>query len=333
MTSPSLPPGFGLRPVSLDDAGTLADLVNDCMIAESGEPYTTAAQIRDDLTTPGRDPATDDALVVHDDGTPAGYLQLWADIPPYDELSAQVFTAPAYWRRGISTFLLRLSVERAIAKLPLSPPERRVVLQVVRYLDNERAGELFRAEGFEPVRIFRDMRIELDPPPPEPVIPEGIRIRTFDRERDLRPLHGAMIEAFEDHWGHAFPPLDQFVHLQIDGDGAGFDPSLWLLATDGDQVVGAAIGKAGTQDPHMGNVDTLAVRRAWRGRGVGLALLQAAFVALREAGFSRANLGVDAESPTGATRLYERGGMRVEREFEFWEKELRPARPSADGSP
>lgn len=33
-------------------------------------------------------------------------------------------------------------------------------------------------------------------------------------------------------------------------------------------------------------------------------------------------LGVDAESLTGATRLYQRAGMAVVRQFTLWEKEL-----------
>jgi mycothiol synthase len=58
---------------------------------------------------------------------------------------------------------------------------------------------------------------------------------------------------------------------------------------------------------------------------VGLALLSASFEAFRRRGIPRAELGVDAESPTGATRLYQRAGMKVAYSFEFWEKELRPA--------
>ena len=34
-------------------------------------------------------------------------------------------------------------------------------------------------------------------------------------------------------------------------------------------------------------------------------------------------LGVDSESPTGATRLYERAGMHVERHFGIYQKTLR----------
>ena len=42
-------------------------------------------------------------------------------------------------------------------------------------------------------------------------------------------------------------------------------------------------------------------------------------------GERRVGLGVDAESPTGATRVYERAGMRTLWQALVWEKELRPA--------
>ena len=42
--------------------------------------------------------------------------------------------------------------------------------------------------------------------------------------------------------------------------------------------------------------------------------------AIRRRGFRRASLGVDAESLTGAHKLYESVGMRVERRFDIYEK-------------
>jgi mycothiol synthase len=42
-------------------------------------------------------------------------------------------------------------------------------------------------------------------------------------------------------------------------------------------------------------------------------------------------LSVDAESPTGATRLYERVGMRAYQEFVLYEKELRAGKPLSGG--
>ena len=67
------------------------------------------------------------------------------------------------------------------------------------------------------------------------------------------------------------------------------------------------------------------MRRPWRRQGLGEALLLHSFRAFRERGFTRGTLGVDASSPTGATRLYERAGMTIYRDTVFLD---RPARES-----
>ena len=67
----------------------------------------------------------------------------------------------------------------------------------------------------------------------------------------------------------------------------------------------------------------LGVRRAWRRQGLGEALLLRSFAAFRQRGLTRGTLGVDASSVTGATRLYERAGMRVYRDTVFLERAVR----------
>ena len=52
--------------------------------------------------------------------------------------------------------------------------------------------------------------------------------------------------------------------------------------------------------------------------------LQHSFVKLYQRGKRQVRLEVDTQNPTGATRLYEKAGMRVERRYDFFEKELRP---------
>jgi ribosomal protein S18 acetylase RimI-like enzyme len=64
-----------------------------------------------------------------------------------------------------------------------------------------------------------------------------------------------------------------------------------------------------------GWVNSLAVRDAWRRRGIGEALLRAAFAAFRERGTTTVVLNVDRDNTTGATRLYERAGMRLRRRW------------------
>ena len=73
-------------------------------------------------------------------------------------------------------------------------------------------------------------------------------------------------------------------------------------------------------------MSSLGVRRPWRKRGLGLALLQHSFGEFYRRGIRVINLGVDAGSPTGATRLYKKAGMRVAAEYVAYEKELRPGR-------
>lgn len=66
------------------------------------------------------------------------------------------------------------------------------------------------------------------------------------------------------------------------------------------------------------------MRRPWRQRGLALALLRHAFGAFHALGIRTVGLGVDAQSTTGATRLYERAGMRATHEYAAYQKELRP---------
>jgi ribosomal protein S18 acetylase RimI-like enzyme len=95
------------------------------------------------------------------------------------------------------------------------------------------------------------------------------------------------------------------------------------VAWAGDEVAGYSLNypqRAG--DPGYGSVGTLGVRRPWRRNGLGEALLRRSFAALHARGQRKVRLSVDAENPTGATRLYERVGMRVLRQSNTWEREL-----------
>ena len=137
----------------------------------------------------------------------------------------------------------------------------------------------------------------------------------------------ANYEAFRDHWGSVDEPFEEYYkHFMHDLEhDENADPALWFIALDGDTVAGAAINNPKTnEDPEMGWVWQLSVRKPWRGRGLGLALLKHSFYALHQHGCKRAALGVDAESLTGANRLYEKAGMRVLRKNCTYEYELRP---------
>ena len=100
-----------------------------------------------------------------------------------------------------------------------------------------------------------------------------------------------------------------------------FDPSLWFLALEGDEIAGITLCKTLAGE---GWVDVVGVRRPWRNRGLGLALLRHAFTEYHRRGTHKVGLSVDAESITGAPRLYGRAGMRVRESYIIHLKELRP---------
>jgi ribosomal protein S18 acetylase RimI-like enzyme len=166
------------------------------------------------------------------------------------------------------------------------------------------------------------MMVELGDEGPAALLPEGIELSPFRPGLDSRAVYDALHEAFRDHWGQGMRAYEDWA-----GRVAGrheLAPCFVLVAREGEQIAGALVGRVGTgADPEAGSVVELGVRRPWRGRGLGLALLHMAFDEFRRHSLARARLIVDSESPTGATRLYDRAGMRVELAWDRWEKELR----------
>ena len=183
--------------------------------------------------------------------------------------------------------------------------------------ENERGKRLLEARGYRVVRHFYRMGIDLTGPPAAVVWPEGLAVRTF-RPGDERTFHELHQETFEDHWEHVDTPYDEWAHWMLAPER--HDPELWYLVTEGDEPVGTAICHADEVFHDVGWVAILGVRRRWRRRGVGHALLLRAFVDFHERGFRRVVLGVDAESPTGAVGLYESAGMRVLHRFDSYVK-------------
>lgn len=94
----------------------------------------------------------------------------------------------------------------------------------------------------------------------------------------------------------------------------------WPEPVDPAEIASAVICRRHATNPDLGWVAMLAVRREWRRRGIGHALLARAFDAFAERGLTRAGLGVDAESPTGANALYEDVGMSATRRFDIYER-------------
>jgi mycothiol synthase len=212
---------------------------------------------------------------------------------------------PSAWGRGYGSRLLDIMERRLVEE-----GAERIHSWAV--AGDTAAEELFARRGYREARRFWEMAIELDTDPPE----SSVRVEPF-REEDAERFHAALEESFADHWEHEAESFDEWWVRQRRREN--FDPSLWFVIRDGDEVTGVARCEARSQ---VGWVGALGVRRAWRGRGYGRALLQHSFREFRRRGLTGAALGVDAANATGATQLYESVGMHAADEYVVWAKAM-----------
>jgi mycothiol synthase len=169
--------------------------------------------------------------------------------------------------------------------------------------------EAYERAGFRPFRHSFRMEIDLAGDLPEPSWPEGFTVRPY-RKGDERRVHRAQEESFADTWAFTPSPFEEWAHYMM---GSGFQPEHWFLVEARDDLAAIALCRVPPTEPSIGWVNILGVPPAFRRRGLAIALLQHVFRHFADAGKERVGLGVDAQNPTGAVRLYERAGMHVAR--------------------
>jgi mycothiol synthase len=308
----SLPPGYQVRAPTAGDLDAVAGVLVASDLTDAGESVLEADFLRDEWSRPRFDLAADAWVVVHGGDAIVGYGQARREEPAVVESWGVVH--PGHRGRGIGAWLLDRIQERASELLAGLPAPR------FRHAANggdRAAASLLRARGLRPVRHFWHMRIDLaegfDPGP----APRGTQIRGIDPSVDLPAVHAVVEEAFTDHWGHHPEPFDRWAREHT--GSPSYDPTLWLLATEAGRPVGAVT--ASVSGGH-GWVDQLGVLAPDRGRGIAAALLRRSFATFAGRGLRQVLLNVDADSLTGATRLYERAGMRVVNRWDLWERPL-----------
>jgi len=291
-----------VRPPAPGDAPAVAALLAAYDESQGAPPDTSA----DDLLAEWEElDLARDAWLLELDGRLAGYGCVYGRAP--ERLSTDGYVHPELRGCGAGARIIELAEARA--RELGAPRLRNATLHA-----DERGRELFEARAYEYVRSFLRMAIELGGDPPEPELPEGLRLAGFEPD-DAQAVHAAIQEAFADHWGNVPEDFETWRERRL----VPADTSLWRIVKDGDDVAAAALC-----DLRFGAgwVGSLGTRAAWRGRGLGTALLLAAFREFHRRGETRVALGVDSENPTGAVRLYERIGMQVVWRADVYEKAL-----------
>ena len=312
-------PGFRMRPPQDEDADEVAAFANEECVAFLGVPIVDADWLRARWTAPGVDRDLDFAVVESPDGELCGFLSVEAE-PPFTEVFALGIVAPAFHGRGLGAAIVSETERRARRFEALADPGARMLIHAGALADEPRVSALLSSRGYHEVRRFELRRVDFAGDPPLPAEVEGITVRGF-RPEEARQLYEAHIEAFADHWGEGEETYEDFRHHHF--DSPDYDPGLWFVAWDGDELAGyVGAHDKSREDSSRGYIALIGVRRRFRRRGLGEALLLHAFGALHARGRLGVDLHVDADSLTGATGLYAKVGMTAHPRFATWEKEL-----------
>ena len=296
---------YSVRPAAPNDLEAVYELI----VAQNGDDYGEALMTIADLRKSWQNTDLEtDTCTAHADGKLAGYAELRDGNSPFIYLAD---------RKNIDLGfqLLTILEEQAVSR------RRENVHLVTRISEkNNLLLQLFASNGYKSDLSFLIMELVMSEPPATPQWPERISVRAFILAQDEDATYRADEEASQDKGYH--PPLsfDGWVK-RVGMDRESFDPSLWFLAVEENEVVGAVLNVY-AHETVTGWVDHLSVRPAWRNRGIGKSLLLHTFGEFYRRGVQRVKLSVDSNSLTSAPRLYESVGMKTIQRYHIYKKEL-----------
>jgi mycothiol synthase len=322
-----LPAGFTARGAVMEDLEQSMRLFNRWSRALIGrDEFANTDSIRDEWQAPGVDLAEDIRHIFAPNGELVGHVEVWTTANPLVHPEIWARLDPEYEDLGIGTWMIHWAEGRALRALPNVRSDLRFTSRISNYRTAANAKKLFEDLGYRHIRSLHLMHIDMDAPVPEAEFPEGITLRTYNPASDAEAVYIAENDAFRDHFGHVEKPFEEGLkRWKRDREHEGYDPTLYFLAMDGNEIAGMNICRSYVHyDPDRAWVRSIGVRRPWRKRGLGIALLRHAFNEFYRRGKRKVGLGVDAQSLTGAVRLYEAAGMHIDQTFDTYEKELRP---------
>lgn len=309
----NLPPSFTHRPPTRKDVAATVALVNTCAVEDTGSAFTSEARLFAEWFGDGQRPLSLSGvheLVFAPDGTLIAYIET--------ETSAtrkffffMLYLHPAYRTSAWYDTLRDFAESRGRA---WADAIDEAAIEEFQFLINLFEGDTLAREeldtaGYTMTGFQKRMVITMETPPPPPVVPDGIELRSYRRGVEDAAIYTAWSEAMGDDRSAPDLTLEQFVERRVTSV-RDFDPSLWVIAWAGEEVAAFALVQwERPGDPDAGYIRDVGVRRPWRRKGLGMALLATAFGEFYRRGRRRVSLTVDGMNPNGANQLYEKAGM------------------------
>ena len=296
---------YSIRPARTSDIEAVFDLVSTQRTIDFGSAMISL----DDLQKRwNKFDLENDTITAFSEGQLAGYAELRDGDSPFIYLADRN-------NIDLGFQLLSLLEQRAASRA-------KEAFQLITQISekNQPLLQLFASKGYHSNLSFLIMESSLSERPAPAHWAEGIRVRTFERGLDEQVTYQTDEEAGKDKGYHSPLSYEGWVkRMGLDRDD--FDPSIWFLACAGNNVAGVALNVHDLEDS-VAWVDHLSVRREWRNKGIGKALLLYSFGEFYKRGLKTVKLSVDSKSLTNAPRLYESVGMRVVQQYHIYKKEL-----------
>ena len=306
----ALPDGVTVRPAARADVPALLALLRADELAASGESSITESEVtawfesrraRERLTI----------QVLEQDGVLIG---VWRVIRAFNDKygfgvvvdrTLQADLVDALWRAGLAWAEAAVLVIAAAHQVP--NPRAEVWVHEHDALARAHA----ESAGFEQARAFIEMQLDLAGyTAPTSLSPGRVRLAQVEGpdSTDVAVMYELITESFRDHFDFTERTLEDWTDNRMQDPLGTLDH--WYIAELDGVAVGGLIGhNAYLESDDAGYVANLGVLREGRGRGVAKALLHASFARYAADGRQAVKLHVDADSPTGATHLYESVGM------------------------
>jgi GNAT superfamily N-acetyltransferase len=243
-----IPVGEGqtFRPAEESDAEAIAAVANAMSERLYGEAAVSPDEIRRWFAYTGLE-----TRVVEMNGHVVGYMDV--ERRAGGRIQMDVCVHPDAWGSAAASTLIGAAEAWARADTREGDFMRAFAFEREDYL-----RQALEDRGYGFIRHHLFMLIELSSEPPDPGWPEGILVRPF-RPGDERAVYEADMEAFSDHWDFQVEPFALWRERTVQRDD--FDPSLWLIAWDGEDVAGFSLSSwHSSGDPTYGWVHVLGVR-------------------------------------------------------------------------
>ena len=310
------------------DLPGMVDVYNGSREADGWDFYMTVEGMANTLANLSNTDPREEVLLAEVDGRIVGYgNHEW--LLEYSGERVHMLTLrllPSYRGRGIRRVIMDHLEARVHATATGHPPDASSTLSVWTCCKETSLLALLEARGFAPARHYFEMLRPLDEPIPDLPIPQGLEVRQPSGEEEYRTIFAADKAASQDEWGSFEPSERGYERYRNDPN---FDPSMWVVAWDGDAVAGAVRNWIDEEENRVsgrlwGYTEDIFVVRPYRRRGLARALIARSLRMHADRGMTHANLGVDTENPSGALDLYTGLGYRMHKRYAVYRRALEP---------